>query len=353
MEVLTVLTSIVNYVALAITIWLAWYILTRSINQPISWLTSLTLFSISGIYINSLLAINPPPIPETVPGWVAFLFPFWDKDVLTHSANDWISGWLVIPAAGFWHHVTMLARPERWKKWHHFQVVVVYLVTLAAIFATRSTPYMFTEVSGDPLLIESLRPGILYTTFLILLTLILLMSLLNLRRAIQQAKTFLAKRQLEALAWATLAATMTAPISYIAVRIEFSLPMVIISLLLAISVFIIGFSVGKYSALIEGRILRRDFFYSGAAMGIVALLYSVVVWISMLIFDVPPASYIFIIIFAFATHSVVDIARRYLDRLFYRKEDRVLRQNIRQILTALSIQFTRVHRGGNDQARII
>jgi hypothetical protein len=63
----------------------------------------------------------------------------------------------------------------------------------------------------------------------------------------------------------------------------------------------------------------------------VALLYSVVIWVSVIIFDVPPATYIFIIIFAFATHSVVDIARRYLDLLFYRKEDRILRNNIRQI----------------------
>ena len=89
MTLLTIMTSIVNYVALAITVWLGWYVLTRSIKQPISWLTSLTLWSISGIFINTLLAMNPPTIPEQAPEWAIFIFPFWDQDVLTHSGNDW------------------------------------------------------------------------------------------------------------------------------------------------------------------------------------------------------------------------------------------------------------------------
>lgn len=331
MEVLTTLTSIVNYIALAITIWLGWYILTHSIHKPISWLTSLTLWSISGIFINSLLAINPPPIPENVPQWIELLFPFWDKDVLTHSATGWISGWMVIPSVGFWHHVTMLVRPERWKAWHYLQVVAVYLVTVAAIIATRYTPYMYEEVSGDVLHLDTLKPGLLFYTFMLLLTIILAMCFLNLRYAIHHAQSSMEIKQLRMLAWATLVAGLTAPVSVLATSTRYHLPIVIDSALLAISVIIIGISVGRYSALIEGRILRRDLIYSGAAMTVVALLYSVIIWISVLMFEVPPAAYIFIIVFAFATHSIVDTARRYLDLFFYRKEERLLRQNIRQL----------------------
>jgi hypothetical protein len=338
MEFLTQLTSVVDYIALTFTVWLGWYILTRSIKQPISWLTSLTLWSISGIFINSLLAIHPPPIPENVPDWLAFIFPFWSKDVLVSGSTGWLSGWLVIPSVGFWHHVTMLTRPERWKAWHYIQVAAVYLVTLAAILATRNTSYMYIEVTEDVLILKSLKPGVLYTTFFILLGIILILCFFNLRYAARKAQSTLGKKQLQMLTWATLVAGLTAPISLIAVSIKFSLPIVINSVILATSALIIGISVGKYSALIEGRILRRDFLYSAAAMAIVALLYSVVIWISVLIFDVPPAAYIFIIIFAFATHSIVDTARRYLDLFFYRKEDRILRQKIRQLSSRVGNQ---------------
>ena len=338
MDTLTLWTSIINYIALALSVWLGWYILTRNIRQPISWLTSLTLWSISGIFMNSLLALTPPPIPENIPEWFRFLLPFWDQDVLTHGTTGWLSGWLVIPAVAFWHHVTMLIRPERWKTWHYIQVAAVYMVTLGAIWAIRDTPYMYESETGPPTLMNSLKPGVLYTTFLVLLALILVMSLLNLRNARQYSKTALARRQLDTLIWATLAAVLTAPISFISVRIEYGVPRVVISILLAFSVFLIGFGVGKFSALIEGRTMRRDFIFSGAAMAVVALLYSGVIWLSIVLFDVPPASFVFLIIFAFATHSVIDFARHYLDRLFFQKEDHILRKNIRRISNQMSGQ---------------
>ena len=218
MDTLTVWTSIINYIALALSVWLGWYILTRSIRQPISWLTSLTLWSISGIFINSLLALTPPPLPENIPEWFRILFPFWDQDVLTHGSTGWLSGWLVIPAVAFWHHVTMLIRSERWKIWHYFQVGAVYVVILGAIWAIRDTPYMYESEEGPPTLMNSLKPGVYFTFFMILLALILVMSILNLRNARQQTKTRLARRQLDTLIWATLAAVLTAPVSFISAR---------------------------------------------------------------------------------------------------------------------------------------
>jgi hypothetical protein len=331
MEILAIITSLTNYIALAMTIWLAWYILTRSVRQPISWLTSLTLWSISGIFINSLLAINPPPIPVNAPWWAKFLFPFWVSNVIPQSPGEWIAGWLVIPAIGFWHHVTMLIREEKWKTWHYIQVGSVYLTVLIGILAMRRTSLMYSEWSGDPLILNSLRPGILYTAFLLQLSIIILMSFRNLREGMKKTVSQMARNQIRTLSWATLTAGLTAPISFMAVRMEISLPRVLISMILAATVFMIGYSVGKYSALTEGRILRRDFIYSASAMAIVAVLYSVVIYISIVIFNVPPAAYIFILIFAFATHSIIDIARHYLDLVFYKKEDRFLRERIRKI----------------------
>ena len=340
MVTLTALTSIVNFIALAISVWLGWYVLTRSIQKPIAWLTSLTLWSISGLFINSLLAITPPPLPSNVPFWAQFLFPFWDQNAISDGASGWLSGWLVIPAIGFWHHVTMLIRKNKFTIWQIIQTIAVYAIIILGIFAIRFTTLMYSEASGNPLELDMLKPGTLYTTFLLALLLIIIMSLNNLDHAMKRAHSTLLKRQLSVLIWATLVAGMTAPISYVAVSVDINIPRVVISGLLAISVIMIGVSVGKFSALSEGRILRRDFLYSGVAMGIVAILYSFVVWISVIIFDVPPAAYIFIIVFAFATHSIVDIARRYLDLVFYKKEDRILRQNIRELTAEIGSRET-------------
>lgn len=337
---LAALTSIVNFIALAISVWLGWYVLTRSIKQPISWLTALSLWSISGLFINSLLAITPPPLPSDVPFWARFLFPFWDQHAISNGASGWISGWLVIPSIGLWHHVTLLIRTRKLAVWQIIQTIAVYAIIILGIFAIRDTTLMYSEASGSPLELDTLKPGVLYPTFLFALLLINIMSLNNLDQAIKDAHTTILKRQLRVLFWATLIAGITAPVSYIAVSVDIHIPRVVISGLLAASVIMIGLSVGRFSALSEGRILRRDFLYSGVAMGIVAILYSFVVWISVIIFDVPPAAYIFIIVFAFGTHSVVDIARRYLDRVFYKKEDRILRENIRELTADIGSRET-------------
>lgn len=52
---------IINYLGLITAVWLGWYVITRSPRSLISWLTSLTLWSVGGLFLNMILALNPPP----------------------------------------------------------------------------------------------------------------------------------------------------------------------------------------------------------------------------------------------------------------------------------------------------
>ncbi|MBC8249532.1 MAG: hypothetical protein H8E90_07620, partial [Anaerolineales bacterium] len=56
--ILFTLTSIVNFICLALSLWLGFYIVTRSPRSRVSWLASATLWSLSGSFLNTLTYIN-------------------------------------------------------------------------------------------------------------------------------------------------------------------------------------------------------------------------------------------------------------------------------------------------------
>lgn len=74
-------TFTVNFVALIASLWLGMYLVTRNPRVPTAWLTALTLWSLSGLFINVLLALNPPPVPAFRPA-CAFSFLFGPQECL-------------------------------------------------------------------------------------------------------------------------------------------------------------------------------------------------------------------------------------------------------------------------------
>jgi hypothetical protein len=100
---------------------------------------------------------------------------------------------------------------------------------------------------------------------------------------------------------------------------------------LFISVGMIGYGVAWYSALMEGRTIRRDFVYSAITTGLVVLVYSIVTWVSVKVFGVPPAAYVFVFILVIVTHNLVDVTRHTLDSIFYQRGNRQIRANLRKL----------------------
>jgi hypothetical protein len=130
---------------------------------------------------------------------------------------------------------------------------------------------------------------------------------------------------------ATLIAGLVGPISFLSYTVDFLLPRVINTLLLGCAVFMIGYGVARYSALIEGRVIGRDFVYNGVVVLFIATIYILVVWSSVVIYGVPVAALAIVLILAILTHSLVDIGRRVFDLLFYSKESRELRAGLRSL----------------------
>jgi GAF domain-containing protein len=331
-------TLLINFVCLIAAVWLGIYVISRNARSLVAWLTGLTLWSMAGLFLNTLLAMNPPPLPENIPNWVAIIFPFWMKDALEQGSAGWLQGWLVIPAIIFWHHVTVLIRPGKLNAWRRTRIILGYIIAGVAILLLERTDLLFTREPGDPLFLNTLNPGPLYPLFMGLLIFFTIFCLVNLVRSSRAAPTVMQRNQLNILILATLIAGLTGPVDLISEAFSIHIPRVSLSVLLGIAVILLGYGVAQYSALVEGRTIRRDFIYNAVAMAVISGMYVLVTWISAQIFAVPAATFIFLVLLAIITHSLFDIARQTLDYFFFNKERRAIRQNLHGLASSIGQQ---------------
>jgi len=326
------LTLVVNFVGLVIILWLGLYIVTRSPRSLIAWLTCLTSWSIAGLFLNILLALNPPPALTDLPLWLRLFFPFWPAGALARQeVNGWLQGWSVTLAVVLWHHATVLMRPGPVTLWRWVWILLGYGAAAAAVYVQAFTPFFLVSISGSPLYLNTLKAGPLYPIFAFFLLLYTGMSITNLVRSAQAASATRLRKQLNTLAIATVVGGLSGPLSITASVFGLPTPMVILSLLLGIAVVLTGYGVARYSALIDGRTIQGDFIYHAAATSLVILFYLLATWISVRAYNVPAVAFVFVVILAIISHSLVDVARQGLDFLFYQRETRRLRNNLRRL----------------------
>src|SRR6266508_4491257 len=328
---LYIFTIIVNFIALAVAVWLGIYIVSRSPRNSIAWLAGLALWSIAGFFFNVLLALNPPPSPALLPLWMRHLLWFWPKTAFDNGWGNWLQGWQITPAVMIWHHVTVLIRSGHMNPWRWTRVILGYAIAVAAIIGQRYTGLVFTTTTGDPLYLTTLVPGPLYSLYMAALFIFTFFSLANLIRSARAAPTLVQRKQLNLMVTATLIAGLAGPISYITFKLNYLLPRVTVTLLLGCAIFMIGYGVARYSAFMEGRVIGRDFLYNGVVVLLIATIYLLVVWSSVVVYGVPVVAVAIVAILAILTHSLVDIGRRFFDVVFYSSEPRELRAVLRRL----------------------
>lgn len=324
-------TVVANFIALAVAVWLGIYIITRSPRSGIAWLAGLALWSLAGFFFNVLLALNPPPSPAMLPLWMRPFLWFWPKGTFDQGWGNWLQGWQITPAVMIWHHVTLLIRSGHMNPWRWTRVLLGYVIAVAAILGQRYTGLVFTTTNGDPLYLTTLVPGPLYPLYMLALFVFTFFSLVNLIRSARAAPTLVQRKQLELMVAATLIAGLAGPISFVSYRLNFLLPRVTVTLLLGSAIFMIGYGVARYSALMEGRVIGRDFLYNGVVVLLVATVYLLVVWSSVVVYGVPVVAVAIVAILAILTHSLVDIGRQFFDVVFYGRETRELRAGLRRL----------------------
>ena len=325
-------TFSVNFLALIASLWLGLYLVTRNPRSPTAWLTALTLWSLGGLFINILLALSPPPIPAFRPEALRFLFPFWPSGMFEKGGSAWLQGWSVAPSIAFWHHATMLMRPGKINIWRWMRIIVGYLIALAAIELQAYTQILFSMEGGDPLYLNSLRAGPLYSIFGIALILLTSLCVINLARSAFIAPTETVRRQLITLMTATSITGLIAPVSLVSSGLNlFPMPMVVMSGVLAVFVAMIGYGVARYSALVEKRTIDRDFFYNVVGVTAMVGIYTFASWVLVFAYQAPKVIVIFIPLLGVFTHTGLNAASIFLDWFFYRGETRRLRASLRDL----------------------
>jgi len=301
--------SVINFVCLTISLWLGFYIVTRSPRSRVSWLASATLWSLCGYFLNSLTDIQGLSGEGTPPWWL---------------------GWSVVIAVPFWFHLSVSLLSDKLAKRQHPLVILIYLLTLNFVAMGAYTPWVFAGATMKPPIYTSAhRPGPLYPLFSLFLVIVPALSLYNLYASWRQAKSPPIRRQFATLLWATSLAVFSGIVTALSTWFGLDTPTLVSNLSLGVGVALLGYGMARYNALIEGRVIGLDFIYTFLAIGLVIGAYLLAAFFSGLIFDAPFIVFIIIIMLAIVSHSLYDWARTYLDRLFYLQQYRELRANLR------------------------
>jgi len=305
------ITSTVDFIALVTSVWLGFYILTRNPRKMISWLACGTLWSFSGSFLNSLIYIHAPPASGDLPWW-------W--------------GWSVTMAIAFWFHlsVSILSRTQLRVWW--WVSILVYFLALNFIAMQTYTNLVFEDNTVSlSLLHNAVKPGPLYAFYAMFLILVLVISFRNLLKAKQISGVLPLQRQIVLLIIANGFATFGVLYDLISTGFRLGTPIWIGDLCLGSSAVFLGYGILQINAMREGKVIRRDFLFSFIAMGLVVVAYLIAAFLSRMTLDVPFVAFIFIILLAIISHSLVDWGREQLETFFYRsKSHPQLRHDLRE-----------------------
>ncbi|MFL7810090.1 MAG: hypothetical protein AB8I80_15745, partial [Anaerolineae bacterium] len=231
-------TSLVDLLALAASLWLGLYIVTRNPRARISWLASLTLWSLSGYFLDSFLHLNRP-----------------HEQMLA-----WWTGWTVLLSAPLWLHLCVLLT-HRESTWQRYLAWSGYLWAVVMVVAELATGDVLGVLSGEPFVYATAQqPGRWYPAVFALLVVAPLISIGLLYRAGRSDGRPLAGQR-DVLVSAT--ALALAGGLYLTSSVWFSLRVAILpgQVALALALILLGYGVARYNALVEGRSTTADFAY--------------------------------------------------------------------------------------------
>ncbi len=305
-------TTLVNLSALAIALWLGFYIVTRSPRSLLSWLTTLTFWSLCTLFLYASL--------------------------ITHLSSAGVFIWLwqgVIFVLPLWWHVTSLLLPERARQsafWNNVNRIGIPLGYIAAgvlvMLGFAFDVLLLQQSTSSPLYTNYRIPGTLYplfVTFSLLGTIPIAANLLRTRKYVDPAH----RAQFMPLLWATLFVFVGGELYIIGTQFFLPIPVMLPDLLLGAGVLFLGYTVARYAAFLEGRVIERDFFYTLLVVGSLTLFYVLIVTAFYVAGAVSFVTLALTVVGTVAANSLFDGVRITLDRLFYRGRFQTLRANLR------------------------
>ena len=298
------ITLLVDLIAMATTLWGAFYLFAR--GYP-SWLTLRAVMVLLFLSIFFLAAYNN--LFHQVPGTAS------------------LRAVLLILGLGTWYSLTYQLMPEHSRIQLRWMQIAIYLLSGVTAIALLTIPDAFVEEQGNDIYVAHMRlgfPYLLYGVFQVVIVLGILYNLLTGDRIglTKQGKYFLLASVFPAIAIVS---------GIVGLGITPQMPRIVPDLLIFSGVFLLGISVARHQTMIERRTTIQDLPISALAVLGLAILYAYFA----LRWNLPLEKLGAIVAFAVLTHSFYDLVREFLERQRIRRES-TFRRQLRQLETSSS-----------------
>ena len=323
-NLLPAVTTLFDLVALAVSLGLGLYVVTRSPRSSVSWLAALTLWCLALFFFHNALAINMPG----------------------NSLLPWLQPtMLLVPA--LWFHLSIELRRERIKQqsraWtsglrtgtavRRLSILLAYAVGMGLLvigivwFSDQTDPITNRAMHAATRVNDPLYP--LTTAYVLILG---GLSLANLWQGYRHDNSEVRRRQFRPLFIATLLAALGGVYVTVGISLGVDLPELPRDVAFGVAVALLGFAVARHNALVEGRVIEEDLLYVFLTVGsltVMAVLLAEVLYSSGHAFSF--VTLVLVMVVTISALMLYDGVRTALDRLFYRDQFRQLRANLRSL----------------------
>lgn len=313
-DFLFTLSTSINLLAAAASLWLGFYIVTRSPRSRVSWLTALTLWAVASLFLHNMVAINVPDSGVLL----------WLRPVVV----------LVLP---LWLHLTVILCPDSTRSRDRTASTIarrsVIILAYALAFALIIGGVIPAGLSpgaeiGTAAYLSGRTSSTLYPLVVPFLLVLSFPSFLNLWHGRRDAPHRRLRNQFTLLLIASILAGLAGLYFSLGVWLRLDAPTLPGDALLAAGVIMLGYAVARYNALLEVRTIKRDFIYAALAIAILTGLYYVATLILYYGGHVSFLALMLVVVVAISSHALYDGVRIALDRIFYREQFRQLRANL-------------------------
>ena len=328
---LPAITTLFDLVALAASLSLGLYIVTRSPRSQVSWLAALTLWCLALFFLHNALAI-------AMPG---------------NSLLRWLQPtMLMVPA--LWFHLSIELRRERTirqsrarlptlrgersstgtgRAVRRLSIFLAYaagiglLVVSVSWSANQSDPITQNAMHSAARVADPLYP---YTTAYVLI--LAGLSLVNFWQGYRHDSSEVRRKQFRPLFLATVLAALGGLYVTAGIVLGVDLPELPRDVAFGVAVALLGFAVARHNALVEGRVIEADLLYVLLTVGsltIATVLLAELLYSTGHVFSF--MTLVLVMVVTIIGLMVYDGLRTALDRLFYRDQFRQLRANLRSL----------------------
>jgi len=324
------LTIFANAVGLAVSLGLGLYLVTRASRSLLAWLAALTLWTLSYFYLKNILLINLPgignlpwlraaPLLAQAMGFHLLLLLPPEQEL---HGRDFFLPTLFLPRPGSATPIqSRLAVPLAYGLACLMIVLGVFYPGLPP--PVTSNPFVYlSDSTASPLFLVALGYLLLFGV----------LALLHLWQRQRQEHLPSRKRRYVPLFSAAIIAGLSGLYLVVGVQLQFMIPTFPADLGLGCAAVILGYTVVRHQAEIEGVTHKRDLLYVGLGIGSLTILYLVIAKVLQQgghVFS--SLTLIMIIIVAISSLMLYDALRNWLDRLFYREHYRNLRAELRAL----------------------